>query len=205
MAVVQETFDIPTNIMTKILTGEYRRIGGVVRDASGSHKGQIVKLLKPVNMKASKQTQGVSAKMIQFAKINKKTLILVGAAVGIATAGAGIYHKLKNHEPKVVINFRAALKEYIAAIRAGKMDVEVIDKLMASLDELKESKDFEKISIKLSTEELDIFVNRICEYTTKLAKDNFVQLSDEEQVDSGSTIVNLQNYLKTQKRVFGAA
>lgn len=205
MAVVQEVFDIPADIMTKILTGEYRRIGGVVRHAIGPHKGQIVKHLKPVNLKASEQAQGVSAKMLQFAKNNKKTLIFVSAAVGVAAAGAGIYHKVKKYEPEVVINFRATLKEYIDAIRAGKMDVEVIDKLMASLDEMKKCKDYEKISIKLSTEELDILVNRICEYTTKLAKDNYVELSDEEQVDSGNAIINLQNYLKTQKRIFGAA
>ena len=35
MAVIQEAFDIPADIMTKLLTGEYRRIGGVVRYAVG--------------------------------------------------------------------------------------------------------------------------------------------------------------------------
>ena len=38
MAVVQEAFDIPADIMTKLLTGEYRRIGGVVRYAVGPNK-----------------------------------------------------------------------------------------------------------------------------------------------------------------------
>lgn len=36
MAVVTEAFDIPLDIMTKLATGEYRRIGGVVRVAMGS-------------------------------------------------------------------------------------------------------------------------------------------------------------------------
>ena len=31
MAIIQEAFDISPDIMTKILTGEYKRIGGVVR------------------------------------------------------------------------------------------------------------------------------------------------------------------------------
>ena len=35
MAVIQEAFDIPTDIMTKLLTGEYQRIGGIVRYAVG--------------------------------------------------------------------------------------------------------------------------------------------------------------------------
>lgn len=39
MAVVTEAFDIPLDIMTKLATGEYRRIGGVVRVAMGPNKG----------------------------------------------------------------------------------------------------------------------------------------------------------------------
>lgn len=39
MPIVQEVFDIPANIVAKILTGEYRRIGGVVRHAVGPNKG----------------------------------------------------------------------------------------------------------------------------------------------------------------------
>jgi hypothetical protein len=53
MAIVQEAFDIPSDIMTKLLTGEYRRIGGVVRYATGPKKGQIVKHLDPVDLKKS--------------------------------------------------------------------------------------------------------------------------------------------------------
>ena len=45
MAVIQEAFDIPTDIMTKLLTGEYQRIGGIVRYAVGPNKGQIVNRL----------------------------------------------------------------------------------------------------------------------------------------------------------------
>ena len=45
MAIVQEVFDIPDDIMLKLLTGEYRRIGGIVRYAVGTKKGQIVKHL----------------------------------------------------------------------------------------------------------------------------------------------------------------
>ncbi len=72
MAVVQEAFDIPADIMTKLLTGEYRRIGGVVRYAVGPNKGQIVKHLKPVDMKAAEQAQGVGAQLWSFAKRIKR-------------------------------------------------------------------------------------------------------------------------------------
>lgn len=58
MAVVQEAFDIPADIMTKLLTGESRRIGGVVRYAVGPRKGQIVKHLDPVDLKEAEQARG---------------------------------------------------------------------------------------------------------------------------------------------------
>lgn len=102
--------------------------------------------------------------MLQFAKNNKNALIVVGAAAGIAAVGAGIYHKVKNREPEAVTKFKAALKEYIAAIRTGQMNVGLIDQMMVSLDELKKRRDYERISIQLSTEELDLLVNRISEF-----------------------------------------
>lgn len=199
MAIVQEAYDIPADIMTKILTGKYRRIGSVVRYADGANKGRIVKHLKPVDLKAAEQAQGIGAKALQFAKSNKKALIIVGIGTGIV---AGIYHKINNREIEVVTRFRDALEDYICAIRTGNLDMEVIDQLMTAMEELKKYRDYEKISIQLSTEELDVLVNRIYVYTMKLAKDNSVELTDVEQGASGSAIINLQNYLNTQKRIF---
>lgn len=89
MAIVQEIFDIPEDIMIKLNTKEYRRIGGVVRYACGPKKGQIVKHLEPVNLKEALDVQGIGVKAIQFAKNNKKAII-VGIGTGIAVTVAGI-------------------------------------------------------------------------------------------------------------------
>jgi hypothetical protein len=78
---------------------------------------------------------------------------------------------------------------------------------MSCLENLRKHKDYEKISIQLSTEELDVLVNRIFEYTEKLAKDNSVELTEDElnpQISDG-TILNLQRYLTAQKRIFESA
>lgn len=208
MAIVQETFDIPEDIMAKILTGEYRRIGGVVRYAVGPQKGQIKKFLEPVNLKADIEAQGISAKVINFAKNNKKAIIIVGIGTGIAAAGVGIYNKVKNREPKVVIEFRVALKTYIDSIRKGTLEIKIIDNLMCSLNDIKNDKNFEKIKIQLSTEEISILINSIHEYTEKLAKDNVIELTDEEKLitsNANRDILNLQDYLKVQRRIFEAA
>ncbi|MBK5242620.1 hypothetical protein [Clostridium sp.] len=207
MTIVQEAYNLTDDILIKILTGEYRRIGSVIRYATGPKKGRIVMHLKPVHMEVAQQAQGLLAKAIQFAKNNKKALIIVGISTGITAAGVGIYHKIKNHDPEVVSKFRASLKNYINGIRKGNLSVDSINDLMTCLENLKKHKDYEKISIQLSTEDLDILVNRIFEYTEKLAKDNSIVLTEDElnaQISDG-TILNLQRYLKAQKKIFETA
>ena len=48
MAIVQDAYNLTDDILMKILTGEYRRIGSVIRYATGPNKGQIEKNLKPI-------------------------------------------------------------------------------------------------------------------------------------------------------------
>ena len=206
MAVVQDAFFIPDDIATGLATSLYRRIGSVVRYATGPNKGRIVKHLDPVNLKAVEQARGIGVKTLQFVKQHKKgTIITVVSAAAIGT-GLVIYNKIKNHEPKVLMKFRVALRAYIEAIRKGNMDIDKINDLMECLGALKEYKDYDKISIQLTTEELEVLVGRIYDYTVKLAKDNDVELSDEDllQKNNSDTIINLEMYLKAQKRIFSA-
>ena len=85
------------------------------------------------------------------------------------------------------------------------MDIDKINNLMNKLEAAKKNKNYRKISIQLSTEELEVIVNRIYEYTTKLARDNSVELNDEEMHRNDETIVNLYSYLQIQKRFFETA
>ena len=105
----------------------------------------------------------------------------------------------------MVKKYHAALRDYINDIRSGELSMKSINRLMDALDELKQNKNYEKIKIELTTEELNVLVNRIYEYTIKLASDNAVELTDDELRFSDNTILNLQNYLKAQKRIFEAA
>ena len=208
MAIAQDAFFIPDDIATGLATGLYRRIGSVVQYAVGPNKGQIVKHLQPIDLKAAEQAQGIGAKAIQFVANHKKEVGI--AAIGVAIVGAGVwgYTAWKNHEPKVLTEFRATLKVYIEAIRTGDMSVEKIEALMVALEELKKHKNYDKISIQLTTEELEVLVGRIYNYTIKLAKDNNVEFTDDElrtsRAKNTGTIINLQNYLKAQKRIFEA-
>lgn len=209
MPVVQDAFFIPDDIATGLATGLYRRIGSVVRYAVGPNKGQIVKHLKPIDLNAVEEAQGLGVKSLQFVKRHKKGTIIAVAGAAAVGAGAWVYNKVKNHEPKVVTEFRAALRVYIDAIREGSMDIDKIDKLMSALEELKKHKDYEKISIQLTTEELEVLVGRIYEYTIKLAEDNDVELEADTlntvEMRNSGTIINLQNYLRAQRKIFEKA
>ena len=205
MAIVQDAFYIPDDIATGLATGLYRRIGGVVRYAKGPNKGQFVKFLDPIDLKAEEQTQGLGTKAIQFVANHKKGVGI--AAIGVAIVGASVwgYTAWRNHEPKALTEFRSALKVYIEAIRIGDMSIEKIDSLMATLEEMKTHKNYDKISIQLTTEELEVLVSRIYDYTIKLAADNEVNLYDEELNLNDSAIINLESYLKAQKKIFDVA
>ena len=74
---------------------------------------------------------------------------------GTITAGGVVYHKIKNREPEVVKKYHAALRDYINDIRSGELSMKPINRLMDALDELKQNKNYEKIKIELTTEELN--------------------------------------------------
>ena len=202
MPIVQESFNISNDIMTKLLTGEYRRIGGIIRYATGPNKGRIVKHLEPESIQ---QVKSLRAKALQFAKRNKKVLIISGVAVAGITFGTLVYKKVKNHEPEMVTQFRVALKTYIEEIRTGNLKLSSIENLMCALETMKNHKNSSNITIVLSAEEFDVFVSRIYEYTVKLAEMNEYHFNEEELDKRYDSIDNLYNYLIVQKRIFETA
>ena len=205
MPIIQEAFDIPNDIMTKLLTGEYRRIGGIIRYATGPNKGQIVKHLEPIDLKPAQQVQSIGAKVIQFAKRNKKVLIVSGVAVAAVTVGSFVYCKVKNREPEVVTTFRSELKTYIEEVRTGTLKLSSIENLLSALEAVKSHKDSSNIIIELSTEEFDVLVNRIYEYKKSLAEMNEYPLNAEDIKKYDDSVDNLQSYLTVQKQIFETA
>ncbi|MBQ2255124.1 MAG: hypothetical protein II325_08230 [Clostridia bacterium] len=205
MAIVQDAFFIPDDIATGLATGIYRRIGSVVRYAVGPNKGQIVKHLKPIDLKAAEQAQGLGAKALQFVQQHKKGVTITVVCAAAIGAGWWGYTQWKNHEPKVLTDFRVALKKYVDAIRNGNMDIGKINALVIALEALKQHKHYDKISIQLTAEDLEVLVGRIYEYTVKLAEDNHVELDDTEKCLNKGVIIDLESYLKTQQRIIKVA
>lgn len=205
MAVVQVNFDIPADIMTGLLTGEYRLVGGVVRVAIGPKKGQIVKHLDPVASATAEQARGIGLKIIQLAKQNKTAVIIGGTLLIAGAVGGIVYKKVKEHENAVLSEFRTALRLYVEDIRNSSLSVESIDNLMCALNNLKCHNNFEQFKLELSAEDIDTLVSKIYYYTLLLAMENNIELSDSERLKTDSAIINLESYLKTQKRIFDEA
>lgn len=59
--------------------------------------------------------------------------------------------------------------------------MEIISDVMERLGELKMHPNFEKINIVLSMAELDVLLNRMFEYTKKLAADNAITNQSRER------------------------
>ncbi|AND42618.1 MULTISPECIES: hypothetical protein [Bacillaceae] len=190
MAIFQESFFIPDEIMKKVTTGDYKIFGGEVRN----NKGQIVKLLRPVSKLEA---------TLYYGWKYRKPLFMVGK---LGMAGVKSYIKSKKkQEPDVVVKFREALMVYLNAVRKGALTMEIISDMMECLGELKMYPKFEVI---LSIEELDVLLNRMYEYTKKLAVDNAIELTSLEKetpLQSDSPIIDLQRYLEIQKHIFELA
>ena len=206
MVIVQDAFAIPDDIATGLATGLYKRCGSAIRYATGPKKGRYVKFLDSVDVKDTEKAMGIGEKALYFIKDHKKGAFITVAVATTVGAGTLIYKKVKNHEPKVVTEFREALRIYVDAIRKGRMNLDKIDNLMDAMEAMKKHKDYEKISIQLTAEEMEGLVAHIYEYTIKLAHDNDVELSEEElntaEMKNSGTIINLQNYLRAQRRIF---
>ncbi|NHN34701.1 hypothetical protein [Paenibacillus agricola] len=193
MEIVQISFNIPDEIMTKISTGENKIFGVEVRN----NKSQVVKVLRPVSKLET---------TLYYGWKYRDTLFMV-SKLGMAGVKSYIKSK-KKQEPDVAVKFREALKVYLNAVRKGVLTMEIISDVMEHLGELKMQPNFKKINIALSMEELDVLLNRMFEYTKELAANNAIELTSlEKETPSQSVnpVINLQRCLETQKRIFELA
>lgn len=84
--------------------------------------------------------------------------------------------------------------DYIKAVRNGNMTLDLIEALEDSMTSIK--------SIKMCPDELLTLVKYIHDYTMKLAKDNDIEITS---TSDNNPIINMQDYLKVQKKIFESA
>lgn len=208
MAVIQPALDIPDDVALRVLTGEYVRAGGVVRD----HAGRLVKLLddaSPID-DAQEAAQGSIAKILR----NRQCVLIgLGVVAVAATAGGAAYlatRKSKAPQPELptsVESYSASLAAYLEAARHGTLDAEIIDRLIADLDAVKAESDSGTITIGFLPEQWETLVGLVAGHTRNLAEANQLELSNlpEPANALGATIIELRPYLEVQRELFSRA
>lgn len=199
MPIINVDLDVPDDVFKKLSTGEYIRSGGTIRRADGS---QITKLLQDAEPN-NRNTSSLKIRTLAFV-LNNPTLIKEGITVGKVIM-TGLYKKVKNNHHTSVINkiFKEKLTIYLMAVKEGSVTLEQITDLIFALDNLKTNAATNNIKIELSLDELDTIGNLMFEYTKKLyVNNNVVEFENLTSFEQDNTIINLQNYLETQKRIF---
>lgn len=186
MGVVQEAFDIPDDIAVGLASGLYKRMGGVVRWATGKQRGQIVKHLKPIDDASS-----VVEKAVRAGKANKKLAVGAAVVVTAAVVGGGAVRIVT---AKKRSKFQKAFNRYIEAVREGNLEIEIIEDLENALGNMK--------SVQLTAEEMSVLVGHIRDYTIKMIENNHVEMKIEEPK---TPVIDLKQYLEVQKSILKAA
>lgn len=207
--VVQITYDVPLDIAKGLATGELSMLG----TAAVRNSKHIAAHIREVSRTMSDGEEPVAAAMARSAR-NPKFVIIGLGVVAVAAVGGGVaaWARSRNkqspaeHEtPECAVNYNASLAAYLEAIGSGSLDSDLIDRLIADLDVLKQNADTGSISLELSLEESDKLVHLIADYTSKLAEANSVELSGLDEADTDSAdgvIVDMRRYLEAQRQIF---
>jgi len=204
MPVISVSLDVPLEIYTGLLTGKLTRFGSVVRES-----GKIVKHLDEAFI--PEQTVGA---LKDFANQNK-ILIGIGVVVAVtAIVGTITYYTVKSSKnkksaeiqiPKCVAEFNSTFCTYLDAIQSGKLDMHIVNRLIADLDEINENYSIGNIKIDFSADRLTTLMNLLFNYTKKFAGANSIEFNELESSASASedsTFSNLRHYLEVQKQIF---
>jgi hypothetical protein len=206
--IVQPTFFIPPDVATGLLSGDFIRYGGVVRDTAG----RLVIHLKeiPTPEKAVEEVAKRAATSIKnpWVALGAGALMLVAVGGGVLLAVKSRKKDANPEGPECVKQYNESLRTYLEAIRTGSLEAETIDRLIADLDAVKAYAEGGDATVAFSAEQLETLTKVVVEYTTKLAEANQIELDEPEQVAAGAegnVLVDLRRYLEVQKLIFDEA
>ena len=223
MPIIQVAYDVPPEIYEGLISGSLTRFGSVVRNSTHitTHLKEVplvkeefeagkVQMAKAAES-ASTGIQKAGKTIVEVAKKNKYTLIGIGALVAVGAA-YGIYTLVDNHnkqkaeESKLegcAKRFNNALNIYIDAIKAGNLQIHVLDDLIDSLDEIEAKCGDREATVEISTSQLSALLFVLSDYTQKLAAANDISLEGFD-VENDSSLISLRPYLEKQREIMRA-
>lgn len=221
LTIIQPKLDVPLLIEQGLLAGKYVREGSVVRDAVSK---QIVKQLKEVSGTGERvEKMASTAARLKWMPGKSTTIVLVSVGVaGVAgVAATRVIHGVKKRAernialPGCVRDFGDSWEKYRDAIRGQRLNVEILDQFISSLDALLGcAEEHGIIPLDLGTEQGAALANFVAVYTAELADANSAHLANREKIgwrqgtnqDSRrDVVVNLRRNLAVQRKIFGDA
>lgn len=206
--IVQPTFHIPPDIAVGLLTGDFIRFGGVVRDTAG----RLVTYLKEVPPPDKAVAEG--AKRAAMTLRNPWVVVGVGVLTLVAVSGGVVLaqkKRRKNAEPIVpdcVQDYTQSLHAYLDAIQAGELDADIVDRLVTDLDAVIAYGEGVDTTVAFSSDQLATLTRVVLEYTTELAKANDFKLDGDGRpsvIADEDDVLDLRRYLELQRQIFRAA
>ena len=199
------SFYIPPEIEAGLLGGNLIQYGGIVRN----QMGQIVKHLKEVPLPVGNEK--AVARMAGMLK-NPRVLIpitVVGTVVAVIVAAKKRKQAGKPEVPECVHSYNASLAAYVEAVHEGRLELDIIDRLIADLNAVKTySGEDGSITLDFSTKHAEILVNIVVDYTRQLAESNAVDLNELQGVaptSENDAVVDLRRHLEVQRKIFTEA
>jgi hypothetical protein len=199
-------FHVPLDIELGLLTGDFIRYGGVVRDTAG----RLVTHLKEIPTPEKTVAEGAKRAALSL----KNPWVVVGVGVlTLVAVGGGVVLALKIRKkdaepvvPECVQKYTHALGAYLDAIQNGTLHSDIIDRLITDLDAVVAYGEEGDTTVAFSPDQLATLAKVVLEYTTELAKANDVELhrseTPSERAHDG-VVVDLRQYLDFQRRIFG--
>jgi hypothetical protein len=206
MAVIQTSLEIPDAVLRRLLSGEYVRYGGVVRNRAG----QLVELLDDASPSVG-TAKALRARAIKSLS-NPRSIVGLGVVVGAVAGGAAHLAKRAPRSAQLrrastVENCTTSLSAYLEAARHGTLDEDVIAQLVADLDAVTAATERESIVLEFAPGQLEALVGVVAEHTRQLIEANHFQPTEMPKPSSTqlATIIDLRPYLEVQRELFGQA
>lgn len=202
----QSTFIIPPDIEAGLLAGELIKHGGIVRTTTG----QIYKHLKEIDL--PRNSESASARAVAVIK-NPKVVIVSVVVATVAVGGAAVAVTRMRKRPAIpecVSEYKDSLSTYPDAVREGRLNSIIIDRLIAALDTVVAyAAEDDSLTIDLSPQQAAMLVRVVVDSTEQLADENSIDLTRfQEHVptsEDDDVIIDLRRHLEVQKRIFADA
>lgn len=200
MPIIQTSLYVEPDVYSKLVTNEYSRHGGIVRNKSGS----IVSHL-PDTDSPEREHQFDNRATTEDSDYSALIPWLVAALLAIATFGIYTYFsrkKAKQKSQQIIHEFKDSLVSYLEQAKSGKLTPYSIDRLICALDDVESGIRKQTLSIDFSMEELIRLVWNIRAYTYGLANANSLKIVTAQQSPSINPFTALHEQLNIQKSIF---